>query len=163
MIRRHCLTFLMVPLFVVSGAAMMGVHVDAEPAQPASTGGFGPKQVLGNQELMKFLFEPLTTELKRGVQIEPESRQDWQSLYASTYRVGEALNLLYFREGKDYMQTDDWRRMTTESRDAAVSLGEAVKKRDFPGVQVRYEALIKSCNACHRKFEEGDPTVVQPW
>ena len=79
-----------------------------------------------NQELMKFLFEPFTVDLKRGVQIEPENRQEWQSLYVATFRLGEAMNLLYFREGKDYMKTAEWRQMVTDSRQAALDVGAIV-------------------------------------
>lgn len=162
MIRSRPKTFGLVALFAVSAAAMMGdVHVDAEPAkQPDEQ---GPKQAMSNQELMKFLFEPFTVDLKRSVQIEPENRQEWQSLYVAASRLSEAMNLLYFREGKEYMKTADWRKKVAESHQAALDVGAAVKKRDFPTAQVRYERLIQSCNDCHRKFEPGDPTIVPAW
>jgi len=169
MLNRRITTFFLAALFTVSAAAMMGRHVDAEPAEKpdpateADPADDGPKQVMKNLELMKFLFEPFAIDLRQRAQIEPENRHEWQSLYVATYRLGEAMNLLYCREGKDYMQTDDWRRMVTESRQAVLDLGQVVKKRDFVNIQVRYERVIEGCNDCHRKCKPDDPTIIQAW
>lgn len=155
-------TFLLVLLSVVAVAAMMEREVDAEPAK-SDPGEDRPKQLMKNNELMKFLFDPFAVDLRQRTQIEPENRHEWQSLYVATYRMSEAMNLLYCREGKDYMQTAEWRKKVTESRHAAAEIGEAIKKRDFTNVQVRYEKLILACNDCHRTFEPKDPTIIQAW
>ena len=157
------LSFVLVPLFVVALAAMMVRHVDAEPAKEADAGKDRPRQVMKNTELMKFLFEPFAHDLKGRAQIEPENRHEWQSLDVATYRLTEAMNLLYFREGKDYMQSAEWRQKVTESRQLALDVGESVKRRDFTNVQVRYELLVRGCNDCHRTFEKDDPTIIQAW
>ena len=94
---------------------------------------------------------------------EPEGRKTWRALYVATYRLSEVANLLYFREDKEYMKTDEWKRMATQMRDHAVSIGEAVKERDIDLIRSRYEKLIQNCNDCHVQFEPDDNTEVEPW
>lgn len=136
---------------------------DEQPARAAKVEPPGPRQVMQNNVLMKLLIDPYYVELRRQVQVEPEKLAEWRSLYFATARVGESLNLLFFREGKDYMESDEWRQMTAESRDAAVAVGEAAARREFALVQTRYEKLIESCNDCHRRFEPDDPTPISAW
>lgn len=134
----------------------------SDAATDKSSEPSGPKQVLKNNELMKFVLDPYYTELRRLVQEEPQNRQEWQSLYYAVGRLTEATNLLYFREGKPYMQSPEWQTLVAESRTAGEALSAAVLKRDFLSVTAGYHTLIQSCNNCHQKFEPNKPTAVNP-
>ena len=132
----------------------------AAPQQPAAT---GPKQIIKNEELMKLLFDPYYVDLRKAISEEPEGRAGWRQAYIAIFRLSEVTNLLYSREGKDYMGTDEWNEMATHSRDAAQAVGAAVLKLDYERVRKSYERLIQTCNDCHQKFELEKPTDVKVW
>ncbi len=132
----------------------------AAPQQAAAT---GPKQIIKNEELMKLLFDPYYTDLRKAIREEPQDRAGWRQAYIAIFRLSEVTNLLYSREGKDYMGTDEWHEMATHSRDAAEAVGAAVLKLDYERVKESYERLIKTCNDCHQKFEPEKPTDVKVW
>ncbi len=122
----------------------------------------GPKQIVKTEELMKLLFDPSYLQLKESIQQKPAKREDWRAIYAAAYRLSEVTNLLLFREGKDYMQTEQWEQLSLQSRNAAVAVGDAVKKLNYEAIRQEYSKLIDTCNQCHRKFEPEDPTEVEP-
>ena len=122
-----------------------------------------PAAILDNYELMEFLVDPFYVDLRNAARGEPEGRKTWRALYVATYRLSEVANLLYFREDKEYMKTEEWRRMATQMRDYAVSIGDAVKERDIDLIRSRYETLIQNCNDCHVQFEPDDHTEVEAW
>ena len=132
----------------------------AAPQQPATT---GPKQIIKNEELMKLLFDPYYVDLRKAIKEEPQDRAGWRQAYIAIFRLSEVTNLLYSRQGKDYMGTDEWNEMATASRDAAQAVGASVLKLDYDRVKKNYERLIKTCNNCHQKFEPEKPTEVQVW
>ena len=111
---------------------------------------------------MKLLFDPSYLQLKESIQQKPAKREDWRAIYAAAYRLSEVTNLLLFREGKDYMQTEQWEQLSLQSRNAAVAVGDAVKKLNYEAIRQEYSKLIDTCNQCHRKFEPEDPTEVEP-
>jgi hypothetical protein len=131
------------------------------PAQPSATDG--PKQIIKNKEMMKLLFDPYYVDLRKAIREKPQGRAGWRRAYIAIFRICEVTNLLYSRKDKDYMLTDEWRQMATQSRDAAESVGQAVLKLDYPLVRGRYERLVATCNACHKKFEPTEATEVQVW
>jgi len=122
-----------------------------------------PSQVIKNREVMKLFFDPYYVDLRRAAREEPQGRSDWRSLYVAAFRLSEVSNLLYFRSDKPYMNSAEWRRMATETRDRAAAVGQAVTKLDYPLVKKRYVHLIESCNACHEKFEPDKPTKIETW
>ena len=132
----------------------------AAAAENATT--TGPAAVIKNQELMKLLFDPYYIDLKRSLADEPSGGKAWRQAYIAAFRICEVSNLLYLRDDKQYMQGDEWRELSDVSRSAAVEVGEAIKKLDYPLARQKYEALIKSCNTCHEKFEPTEPTIVMP-
>lgn len=141
-------------------SASSATSAAAAPQQPATT---GPKQIIKNEELMKLLFDPYYVDLRKAILEEPEGRAGWRQAYIAIFRLSEVTNLLYSREGKDYMGTDEWNEMATHSRDAAEAVGAAVLKLDYERVRKCYERLIQTCNDCHQKFEPEKPTDVQVW
>ncbi len=140
--------------------AAAGTIDKPEPGEAAMD---GPKQIIKNAEMMKLLFDPYYVDLRKAIGEKPAGRAGWRRAYIAIFRICEVTNLLYSRKDKQYMLTQEWRQMTTQSRDAAESVGEAVLKLDYPQVRERYELLIQSCNACHQKFEPTEATEVKVW
>ena len=151
---------LMVPAWVVAEtttaetttAAEDGA-ASAEDLEASDAVETGPRQVIANKELMKLLFDPYYIDLRKALAEEPADGKAWRQAYIAAFRLAEVTNLLYCREGKDYMATDAWRESVDASRDATVQVGEAIKQLDYPLARERYAVLIKSCNACHAQFE----------
>jgi hypothetical protein len=141
--------------------AAEAAKVEPSPDQRSTTDG--PKQIIKNKEMMKLLFDPYYVELRKAIREQPQGRAGWRRAYIAIFRICEVTNLLYSRKDKDYMLTDAWRQMATQSRDAAESVGQAVLKLDYPLVRRRYEGLVATCNACHQKFEPTEATEVQVW
>jgi len=118
------------------------------------------KQVIDNVELMELLFDPYYVDLRNALKKAPERRKDWRSVYIATYRLAEATNLLFSREGEDYMGTPEWNALALESRTAVEAVGEAVRELDYDLTKSRYIAFIETCNNCHTAFELEEPTIV---
>ena len=121
------------------------------------------KQVIDNVELMELFFDPYYVDLRNSLKNEPEGRKQWRSVYIATYRLAESTNLLFSREGEDYMATPEWNRLALESRSAIEAVGEAVRKLDYDLTKSRYIDYIKTCNNCHSAFELQEPTIVEPF
>lgn len=121
------------------------------------------KQVIDNVELMELFFDPYYVDLRNSLKTAPEGRKEWRQVYIATYRLAEATNLLFSREGEDYMATPEWHRLALESRTAIEAVGQAVRKLDYDLTKSRYINYIKTCNNCHSAFELEEPTIVEPF
>lgn len=121
------------------------------------------KQVIDNVELMELLFDPYYVDLRNSLKTPPEGRKEWRRVYIATYRLAEVTNLLFSRDGEDYMKTPEWKALALESRNAIEEVGEAVRKLDYDLTKSRYIAYIETCNNCHSAFELEEPTVVDPF
>lgn len=120
------------------------------------------KPLVTSYELMEIIYEPFMDELKENVATEPEKRRGWQAIYKNSLAIAEATQLNTIRNDEDYMSTPEWNQFNFASRDIAVEISEAAKKKDFAGVTAKYQALVKSCNECHTKFEEEDAPTIEP-
>lgn len=120
----------------------------------------GPTQIIGNDELMKLLFDTNYVLLRKNLEEEPRDRA-WRQVYIGAYTLAEVTNLLYSREDEEYMLTDEWRDLVKIGRKAAIDVGEAVKLQDYDLTLKNYLVLIETCNACHEKFELEKPTLVE--
>jgi hypothetical protein len=141
--------------------------VDPALAQSGSTEADSPateeKQIIDNVELMELLFDPYYVDLRNSLKKAPERRRDWRTVYIATYRLAEATNLLFSREGEDYMGTPEWNALALESREAVEAVGAAVRELDYELTKSRYIAFIETCNKCHEAFELEEPTIVEPF
>ena len=144
---------------IVAGVAIAGVSLSGVQAQEASKAE--PVALVDTYEIMEMFFEPTFDSLKETVAKEPESRKDWKALYEGAYLLGEAHNLLYFRED-DYAKEADWANMTTGARDQTVRMAEAVKAQDYAAIKSAWGAIVESCNSCHEKFAPDGPDKFEP-
>ncbi len=136
---------------------------DAALAQSEPDSAGSEKQVIDNNELMELFFDPYYVDLRNSLKEAPEGRKEWRQVYIATYRLAEATNLLFSREGKDYMETPKWNALALESRTAVEQVGDAVRKLDYELTKSRYIAYIETCNNCHTAFELEEPTIVEPF
>ncbi len=143
---------------ILIGAAFLTRATRAEdtPAPVAA-------QIVETKELMKILFDPQYVLLRDNLRTPPEGRQALRELYLASFTLAELHNLLFSREGHEYMASEEWRTMASTGRAEARRVGEAVKAKDYEGMKSGYTALIESCNACHRRFQEpADLVEVKP-
>ena len=120
-------------------------------------------QVVETKELMKILFEPQYVLLRDNLKTPPEGRQQLRQVYLAAFTMAELHNLLFTRQGQEYMESGEWRAMAAAGRAEAIRVGEAVKAKDYEGMKAGYAALIQSCNACHNRFQEPNALVeVKP-
>lgn len=113
----------------------------------------GPKQILGTEEMMKLLTDPTYEDLKDAIEVAPEKRKDWRTLYIAAFNLAEINNLNYSRQDEDYMKTPEWMDFVTKARDEVVDLAEAVRDRpDYAVLKEKFMVVMQSCNECHAKF-----------
>jgi hypothetical protein len=133
----------------------------SHPALYADHHEGGAVPVVDTHELMELLFEHGIEDLKAAVAEEPTGRKGWSTIYKSANSMAEVTNLLYIRSDEDYTSSEDWKNLTTASREAGVEVAAAAAKQDFALVTTKYNAFVKSCNACHEKFVD-DPPIIEP-
>lgn len=137
-------------------------------AQPQPVGGQtaerpGAKQVVDVHELMDLLIDPIYEELKDAVEVAPEGRKAWRSLYISSHRLAEVNNLLFSREDDEYTTNKDWLTLSAEARDTTATLAASVKERsEYGPIKANFLNVVQSCNACHERFSEDEPPVIEP-
>jgi hypothetical protein len=159
--RRTWLIFLVVA--VTAGLVAPILVKEAPPVRAEADSAPEPKQVIDNDELMKLLFDPLYVDLRNGLREEPEGRQEWRRLYIAAYSLAEITNLLFSREGEDYMATPEWDVLVLEARDATEAVGEGIRAMDYELTKANYMSLIETCNKCHTTFEPDNATLVEPF
>jgi len=112
---------------------------------------------------MELLFDPFYVDLRNSLKKAPEKRKDWRRVYIAAYSIAELTNLLFSREGEDYMATPEWKKLALESRTAIEEVGAAIRDLDYELTRSRYIAFIETCNNCHSAFELEEPTIVEPF
>ncbi len=148
-------------VLIFSPGATGPVLAQSSPVAP--TPDSSEKQVIDNVEVMELFFDPYYVDLRNSLKTAPEGRKEWRRVYIATYRLAEATNLLFSRQGEDYMATPEWNQLALESRTAIEAVGEAVRKLDYDLTKTRYIDYIKTCNNCHSAFELEEPTIVEPF
>ena len=119
-----------------------------------------PIQIIDNDELMKLLFDTNYVLIRNGLKNEPKGKK-WRLPYIGAASIAEVTNLLFSREGEDYMQTDEWNEAARAGRAAAIDLCDALLEMDYEKSLTAYHILVESCNACHEQFELEEPTLVE--
>ena len=121
------------------------------------------KQVIEVHELMDLLIDPLYEDLKDAVEVAPEGRKAWRSLYISSYKLAEVDNLLFSREHEEYTTNNDWFTLSAAARDTTAALAASVKERsEYPTIKANYLKVVQSCNNCHERFDGEEPPVIEP-
>lgn len=117
----------------------------------------GPVQVIEADELMKLLVDPMFEDLKDAIEVAPEKRKDWRSLYIAAFNLAELNNLYFSRTGEDYMETEEWTDTIVKARSEVIALAEAVKERpEYSVLKEKFNVVTQSCNDCHTKFSADE-------
>jgi cytochrome c556 len=145
-------------LLVVPIAGVCGVELRAAFAQDKPTLS---QPVMETERFMKKFTDPLMENLHEALAVEPASPRDWRSLEDEAASGAEIANLVAIRNDED-AQHAEWQDMTKVMYDAAVTLSESAKVRDYATSQTNYQALVESCNACHQKIDPETLPVIEP-
>jgi hypothetical protein len=104
--------------------------------------------------LMEYVFEPAYKRLKEDLASEPADKAAWKDIKGDTLTLAEASNLLFHRAPEDDVAA--WIELSVATRKAGNDVYQAARQRDFSAARTSYEGMLKSCNACHDKFADGD-------
>ncbi|MEZ6063951.1 MAG: hypothetical protein R3C19_26705 [Planctomycetaceae bacterium] len=110
-------------------------------------------------EFMEYVFQPTYRRLKASMAEEPKDNNGWKAVKSDSLILAESCNLLFARTPKEH--GDDWNNHAAESRTGGAALYAAAKDKDFAKATASYKAMLESCNACHRQFENGKH-ILQP-
>jgi hypothetical protein len=106
-----------------------------------------------NYELMAYLFGVPFERLVEQLKEEPAGRSAWTGVKSDSLILAEAANLLILRPPQE--GEPSWKTRSAAVRQAGSELYEAAKKRDYPKARQQFEAMARSCNACHEQFAHG--------
>jgi hypothetical protein len=109
-------------------------------------------------EFMEYVFEPTFKRLKPAMSSAPSENKGWKAIKADSLLLAEAGNLLLIRQPEK--DAADWVKHSVQVRDLGGQLYEAAKAKDFAAARKHYQAMIESCNACHKQFASGDYTLA---
>lgn len=104
--------------------------------------------------LMEYVFEPAYKRLKKSVATEPKDKAGWSAIKEDTLTLAESSNLLLHRLPEEDQK--DWIKMAVEVRTEGGKLYQSARAKKFDQVTVEFSRLLKSCNACHDKFADGE-------
>jgi hypothetical protein len=104
-------------------------------------------------DFMESVFQSPYRRLKAALAAEPKDAAAWKAVRSDALILAEGGNLLLVR--KPMKDSDEWAKHSAASRDAGAALFKAAKAKDYPATKKAYEAMLGHCNACHKKFEDG--------
>lgn len=110
-------------------------------------------------EFMEYVFQPTYKRLKVTMAVKPESNAGWKAMKSDALILAESCNLLFPRTPDE--DGADWKKHSVASRTTGAELYQAARAKDFDKATGAYRLMIKSCNACHRQFENGKH-ILQP-
>jgi hypothetical protein len=144
--------------FIVAGARTARQARGATSTAPAT---FTPVATV--KQIMKGIVDPAATVVFDAVSTTvsltgteekaPESDEEWETVGNSAAALIESGNLLMF--GGRAVDTDDWMKMSRAMIESGTLALTAVQARDASGVFAAGEAVYKSCDDCHRKYQRG--------
>lgn len=105
-------------------------------------------------EFMEYVFQPTYKRLKVAMATAPADKKGWKPIKADALILAEGGNLLLLRTPED--EGAQWEQFSLEVRKSGGELYRAAKKGDYTAAQSHYQAMIKSCNACHQEFAGGE-------
>ena len=102
---------------------------------------------------MEYVFEPIYKRLKAALATEPADKQVWKGIKGDALTLAECANLLAMRVPEDgYM----WKDISIQVRGHGSQLYQAARKSDYPAARKAYVSMLQQCNACHKKFADGN-------
>jgi len=104
-------------------------------------------------EFMEYVFQPTYRRLKVSMSKTPASNADWKAIKADSLSLAEAANLIIMRPPSE--DVEDWNHHSVEVRNHGKAFYSAARSKDFAAATKHYQAMLKSCNACHQQFEDG--------
>lgn len=149
---------------VLSAAIVVNVgRNDPTAADSAANSGSTDGDVVvveeSMHEFMEYVFQPTYRRLKQSMAAAPADNAGWKAIKADSLTLAESCNLLFSRKPDE--QGADWVQHAIASRTHGAELYKAAKTKDFDGATTSYKAMLESCNACHRQFENGKH-ILQP-
>ena len=117
--------------------------------------------VMKTDRMMKFFADPIIDTLKEAVKEAPATPKGWRVIQDQGEASAEVANLTMIREG-DHENSPEWDPFADAMKKAGLALADAAAKKDFADVQAKTQALIKSCNDCHQKFEPDTAPEILP-
>lgn len=138
-------------VLTVAVAALIAVR----PASADHHKAAGPKPVEESMhEFMEYVFEPGYKRLKSQMAAEPKDKNAWKAIKGDALSLAEATNLLLNRQPEK--DAEAWVKHTIAVREKGAAFYAAAKKRDYPAATKTYQAMLQSCNACHKQFADGE-------
>lgn len=104
-------------------------------------------------EFMEYVFQPTYKRLKVTMATKPENNSGWKAMKSDALILTESCNLLFPRTPDE--NGADWKKHSVASRTNGAELYKAARAKDFDKATGAYKAMLESCNACHRQFENG--------
>ena len=135
---------------VVSLAPRSDRATAAEKDKPSDN----PALKASMHDYMEALFQGPYKRLKAGMATQPKDNAGWKVIRSEALTMAEASNGLLVR--KPEKDAEEWSKYSVASRDAAAEVYKAAKAKDFPAAKKSYEAMLGHCNACHKKFDDGN-------
>lgn len=107
---------------------------------------------------MEYIFEPAYSRLKTNVAQEPKDKAVWSAVKGDSLTLAECANLLLLRAPAE--NAEAWKKLSLEVRQHGGELYQAARKSDYATARKAYATMIKSCNACHHQFADGEHQLM---
>ena len=102
---------------------------------------------------MEYVFEPNYKRLKAAMATEPSDKQAWKGIKGDALTLAECANLLAMRVPENGY---GWKPFSLQVRGYGSQLYQAARKSDYPAARKAYTSMLQQCNACHKKFADGE-------
>ena len=129
----------------------VGSPVEADDAKPADN----DIQPVDDDmhHFMEYVFEPNYKRLKAAMATEPSDKQAWKGIKGDALTLAECANLLVMRVPENGY---GWKPFSLQVRGYGSQLYQAARKSDYPAARKAYTSMLQQCNACHKKFADGE-------
>lgn len=139
---------------VALAAFALALAPRSAPAADKDKPADNPALKASMHDYMEALFQGPYKRLKAAMAAEPKDNAAWKVIRSEALTMTEGSNGLLVR--KPEKDADEWSKYSVASRDAAADVYKAAKAKDFPAAKKAYEAMLGHCNACHKKFDDGN-------
>lgn len=109
-------------------------------------------------EFMEYYFEPTYKRLKLSMAAEPADKSAWKGIKSDALILAEGGNLLLDRTPAE--DGEAWNKYSVATRELAAQLYQAAKAKDYQAGKLAYYEMLFKCNACHHKFNGGEPELT---